>query len=77
MVISFFLITFMYSTADLLTEAKYAEKMQAKPQCGPALMVMCGEERVASLVAALLVGPTFTYLGNKAPFVIVLPAIAS
>ena len=33
-----FLIQLQLSTTDLLTEAKYAEKMQTKPKEGPALM---------------------------------------
>ena len=38
LVLCIFLIQLQLSTTDLLTEAKYAEKMQTKPKEGPALM---------------------------------------
>ncbi len=38
LVLCLFLIQLQLSTTDLLTEAKYAEKMQSKPKEGPALM---------------------------------------
>ena len=38
LVLCLFLIQLQLSTTDLLTEAKYAEKMQTKPKEGPALM---------------------------------------
>lgn len=38
LVLCLFMIQLQLSTTDLLTEAKYAEKMQMKPKEGPALM---------------------------------------
>mmetsp|Transcript_40342 Transcript_40342/g.93535 ORF Transcript_40342/g.93535 Transcript_40342/m.93535 type:complete len:568 (+) Transcript_40342:53-1756(+) len=68
-----FLIQLQLSTTDLLTEAKYAEKMQTQPKEGPALMsfvwfgLQCG-----GLVAMLMVGPIMTHFGPKLPFLVVL-----
>lgn len=55
LVLCIFLIQLQLSTTDLLTEAKYAEKMQTKPKEGPALMsfVWFGLQ-VGGLVATLL-----------------------
>merc|ERR1719189_2157959 len=63
----------MFSTVDLLTEAKYAERMRSKPEHGPALMsYVWGGVTAAGLVATLLVGPVLTHWDAKVPFVIAL-----
>lgn len=73
LVFCLFLIQLQLSTTDLLTEAKYAEKMQTKPSEGPALMsfvwfgLQCG-----GLVAMLMVGPIMSHYGPKLPFLVVL-----
>ena len=73
LVFCLFLIQLQLSTTDLLTEAKYAEKMQTKPKEGPALMsyvwfgLQCG-----GLVAMLMVGPIMSHFGPKLPFLVVL-----
>ncbi|CAE7832930.1 unnamed protein product [Symbiodinium microadriaticum] len=73
LVFCLFLIQLQLSTTDLLTEAKYAEKMQTKPSEGPALMsfvwfgLQCG-----GLVAMLMVGPIMSHFGPKLPFLVVL-----
>jgi len=73
LVICLFLATMMYSVADLLTEAKYAEKMAAVPAQGPALMsFVWGGLHLGALVATICIGPVLDIFGNKAPFVIVL-----
>jgi len=68
-----FLVALQFSTCDLLTEAKYAEKMQAKPEHGPDLMsfVWFGLQ-VGGLVATVIVGPTMTKFGPKAPYLVAL-----
>ena len=73
LVFCLFLVQLQLSTTDLLTEAKYAEKMQTKPKEGPALMsfvwfgLQCG-----GLVAMLMVGPIMSHFGPKLPFLVVL-----
>ena len=73
LVLCLFLIQLQLSTTDLLTEAKYAEKMQAKPKEGPALMsyVWFGLQ-LGGLVATLLIGPMLTASGPKLPFLVAL-----
>lgn len=68
-----FLITLQFSTCDLLTEAKYAEKMQAKPEHGPDLLsfVWFGLQ-VGGLLATVIVGPVMEHCGEKAPYLIAL-----
>jgi len=68
-----FLVSLQFSTCDLLTEAKYAEKMQAKPEHGPDLMtfVWFGLQ-VGGLIATLLVGPAMAHWGPKAPYLLAL-----
>eukprot|EP00435_Cladocopium_sp_Y103_P049119 s3002_g14.t1 len=56
LVFCLFLIQLQLSTTDLLTEAKYAEKMQTKPKEGPALMI----------------GPILSAFGPKLPFLVTL-----
>jgi len=72
-----FLVSLQFSTCDLLTEAKYAEKMQAKPEHGPDLLtfVWFGLQ-AGGLVATIFIGPTMTHFGPKAAFLIALiPAV--
>merc|ERR1719199_375072 len=71
-----FILSLQLSTCDLLTEAKYAEKMQEKPEHGPDLMtfVWFGLQ-VGGLVATIMVGPMMTHFGPKAPYLLaVIPA---
>jgi len=65
------------STCDLLSEAKYAEKMQAIPQHGPALLtyVWFGMQ-TGGFVAVLSAGSVIHYLGPQVPFLIAaVPAV--
>jgi len=73
LVLCLFLIQLQLSTTDLLTEAKYAEKMQSKPKEGPALMsyVWFGLQ-MGGLCATLLIGPILTSFGPKLPFLVTL-----
>jgi len=78
LVMCFFLVQLQMSTCDLLTEAKYAEKMQSKPKYGPDLMtyVWFGMN-ATSLLATITVGPLMEHWGYKAPLILALPALAS
>ncbi|CAE8625607.1 unnamed protein product [Polarella glacialis] len=68
-----FLIHLQFSTCDLLSEAKYAEQMQAKPEHGPALMSFVWSGRTAAaLIATIMIGPIMLHLGPKAPFVLAM-----
>lgn len=72
----FFCMALMYSTCDLLTEAKYAEKMRAKPEHGPALMTFVWFGlNFGGLVATAAVGPVISHYGTKVPFILALPFI--
>lgn len=73
LVVCLFLMQLQLSTCDLLTEAKYAEKMRAKPEQGPALMtfVWFGLQ-FAGLVAVALIGPVMKHFGNRIPFLMAL-----
>lgn len=68
-----FFMQLMLSSCDLLTEAKYAEKMQSNPEKGPDLMtyVWFGLHG-AGLMATLLIGPTLSHFGAKTPYLIAL-----
>lgn len=68
-----FLVSLQFSTCDLLTEAKYAEKMQAKPEFGPDLLsfVWFGLQ-AGGLIATILVGPVMARFGPKAPYLLAL-----
>jgi folate/biopterin transporter len=72
-VMCLFLVSLQFATCDLLTEAKYAEKMQAKPEHGPDLLtfVWFGLQ-AGGLVATVFVGPVMTHFGPKAAFLIAL-----
>lgn len=73
LVVCLFLMQLQLSTCDLLTEAKYAEKMRAKPEQGPALMtfVWFGLQ-FAGLCAVALIGPVMKHFGNRIPFLMAL-----
>eukprot|EP00933_Yihiella_yeosuensis_P073573 TRINITY_DN82288_c0_g1_i1.p1 TRINITY_DN82288_c0_g1~~TRINITY_DN82288_c0_g1_i1.p1 ORF type:complete len:581 (+),score=107.14 TRINITY_DN82288_c0_g1_i1:192-1934(+) len=73
-----FAIQFQFSTVDLLSEAKYAEKIKANPEKGPALMtfVWFGMQ-AAGLVAILLIGPILQHTNVKVPFLIALVPASS
>merc|ERR1719277_1104032 len=76
LVLCLFLMTLMFSVADLLSEAKYAEKMRSKPEQGPALMsFVWGGLTVGGLAAMCMIGPVLTYGSPKLPFVLALPFI--
>ncbi|CAK0865948.1 unnamed protein product [Prorocentrum cordatum] len=66
-----FCMQLQFSSCDLLTEAKYAEKMQSNPARGPDLMtfVWFGLQG-GGLLATLMVGPVLDHYGPKAPFLI-------
>mmetsp|Transcript_409 Transcript_409/g.932 ORF Transcript_409/g.932 Transcript_409/m.932 type:complete len:598 (+) Transcript_409:462-2255(+) len=72
-----FFLQMQFSVCDLLTEAKYAEKMRAKPEHGPALMtyVWFGLN-LGGLLATALIGPIIVTYGNKVPFILSLPLIS-
>mmetsp|Transcript_1183 Transcript_1183/g.2311 ORF Transcript_1183/g.2311 Transcript_1183/m.2311 type:complete len:563 (+) Transcript_1183:119-1807(+) len=72
-----FIIQLQLSTSDLLSEAKYAEKMQKKPERGPDLMTYVWFGLTAGgLVATLLVGPCIAHLGVKASYILVAVPLA-
>lgn len=76
LVICFILIQLQCSTADLLSEAKYAERIREVPEHGPSLMsyVWFGMT-VGGLVAVMLSGVAISRLGPHALYVIAaLPA---
>merc|ERR1719215_184042 len=71
LVICMFFVQLQFSTCDLLTEAKYAEKMQSNPEHGPALMtfVWFGLQ-VGGLFATAMSGPVINHYGPKAPYLL-------
>mmetsp|Transcript_56383 Transcript_56383/g.132218 ORF Transcript_56383/g.132218 Transcript_56383/m.132218 type:complete len:563 (+) Transcript_56383:140-1828(+) len=72
-----FIIQLQLSTSDLLSEAKYAEKMQKKPEKGPELMTYVWFGLTAgSLVATLLIGPCIAHFGVKASYILVAVPLA-
>jgi len=78
LVMCIFLTNLQVSTCDLLSEAKYAEKIQTKPASGPNLLtyVWFGLS-IGGLVAAMGCGTVIETLGPKAPYVIAfVPALA-
>mmetsp|Transcript_42878 Transcript_42878/g.100605 ORF Transcript_42878/g.100605 Transcript_42878/m.100605 type:complete len:566 (+) Transcript_42878:176-1873(+) len=66
-----FLLSLQFSTCDLLSEAKYAEKMATAPSHGPGLLtyVWAGLS-VGGIVALLLSGFTISKFGPQAVFCI-------
>ena len=75
LILCFFMICLQCSTADLLSEAKYAEQIKKNPKDGPDLMtyVWFGLTFFGFL-AVCIVGPTMQYVSNQFPYVIALPA---
>jgi len=73
LVLGLFSVSMMMSTVDLLSEAKYAQKMQASPSYGPDLLsfVWFGMQS-ATLLAILCSGPVIHYLGPRAAYLIAL-----
>merc|ERR1719356_2044140 len=69
-----FLTSLQTSTCDLLSEAKYAEKIQDNPSHGPDLLtyVWFGAS-VGSLFAAATCGSVIEDFGPKAPYLISAP----
>lgn len=71
--ICFFLIQLQIATCDLLTEAKYSERMQEKPQHGPSLMSYVWFGLTAGgLCATIMIGPLISKIGYKTPYAIAL-----
>jgi len=72
-VICLFLMQLQFSTCDLLTEATYAERMQAKPEHGPDLLtfVWFGLQ-LAALFATVLSGPIIHHYGTKVCYLVAL-----
>lgn len=77
-VVCFFLINAQLSSCDLLTEAKYAEQLKAKPAHGPDLMTFVWWGlNCASLLATMVSGPLLAHFGNQASFFLSLPLATS
>merc|ERR1719271_466861 len=76
LVTCFTLIQLQASTADLLTEAKYAERIRQIPQQGPALLsYVWSGMTVGSLFAVVLSGVVIGKLGPRAVYIMaVIPA---
>jgi folate/biopterin transporter len=78
LVICLFVISLQISTCDLLSEAKYAEKVKENPKHGPALLtyVWFGMQ-VGGLVAVIASGFLIQDYGPRSPYLIcVIPAAA-
>merc|ERR1719215_2263758 len=73
LVICMFFVQLQFSTCDLLTEAKYAEKMQSNPEHGPKLMtfVWFGLQ-TGGLAATMMVGPMLSHYGPHFPYLVAL-----
>merc|ERR1719375_2479486 len=68
-VLGFFMKNLLISSADLLTEAKYAEQLSLKPEKGPDLMAyVWGGIELGGVLALLAVGPLLQYWGLKVPY---------
>jgi len=67
------------STSDLLSEAKYAEKMQVNPEHGPSLLTyVWSGMNLGVLVAVLASGPVIRYLGPSSAYLLsAVPAFAA
>jgi MFS family permease len=76
-VVAMFGIIVAVAVTDLLTEAKYAERLRHVPERGPDLMTFVwGGMVVAGLAATLLLGPIITHFGPQMLYVLALPALA-
>jgi len=73
LVVCMFFVQLQFSTCDLLTEAKYAEKMQSNPEHGPKLMtfVWFGLQ-TGGLLATIMVGPLLSHYGPHFPYLVAL-----
>ncbi|CAE7248883.1 unnamed protein product [Symbiodinium natans] len=68
-VVCLVLVHLQLSTADLLTEARYAVEMQKAPEAGPDLMTyVWAGINMASLLAMLVSGPLISEYGWRAAF---------
>eukprot|EP00746_Dinoflagellata_sp_MGD_P086681 gnl/MRDRNA2_/MRDRNA2_34331_c0_seq1.p1 gnl/MRDRNA2_/MRDRNA2_34331_c0~~gnl/MRDRNA2_/MRDRNA2_34331_c0_seq1.p1 ORF type:complete len:575 (+),score=55.76 gnl/MRDRNA2_/MRDRNA2_34331_c0_seq1:118-1842(+) len=68
------LISMQISTCDLLTEAKYAEKLREKPDRGPELMsLLHGGMTISALCAHSTIGFVIQHLGPRAAYAICIP----
>jgi len=70
-------VNMQFSACDLLSEAKYAEKIRSSPTRGPSLLtfVWFGMQ-VGGLLATLLAGPTIHVAGPKIPYLVAaVPAL--
>lgn len=73
----FFCCALQRSVADLLCEAKYAERIAVNPSAGPDLITFVwGGLEMWGFLALLCVGPIIANLGPKAPYLIVVPMAA-
>lgn len=76
-VLAFFVVNVQISTADLLTEAKYAARIREIPASGPDLLtyVWFGIN-LAGLCAILITGPLLAHVGTQSPFLVAAPFAA-
>lgn len=78
LVVCLFIMTLHISTCDLLSEARYAERIREVPKHGPALLtyVWFGMQ-VAGLVAVVASGFLIEHMGVRSPYLVsLLPAAA-
>lgn len=70
-VIGLWLVTLQLSTTDLLTEARYAAKIQEAPQAGPAMLTyVWAGINLAGFAAVLLSGPLLAHYGPRTVFLV-------
>mmetsp|Transcript_65531 Transcript_65531/g.152199 ORF Transcript_65531/g.152199 Transcript_65531/m.152199 type:complete len:495 (-) Transcript_65531:101-1585(-) len=77
-VVCLFITNLQFSTCDLLSEAKYAEKIRERPTHGPALLtyVWFGMQ-AGTLFATFISGPVIHHYGPKVPYTVgAVPALA-
>jgi len=73
-----FLIFLEISSCDLLTEAKYAEKIQASPQWGPSLVTyVWSGVNLGGLVAGMIIGPMLELSGPKMVYLMCVVPLCS
>lgn len=77
LVMGLFFVILQVSLTDLLTEAKYAERMRAFPRHGPDLItfVWCGVT-IGGLIATGSIGPVIEYMGPHWCYLICIPFAA-
>lgn len=67
-VVCFMMISLQLSCCDLLTEAKYAERMRERPEYGPELMsYVYGGVSIGYLLAMATVGTVIDHCGPRGP----------